>query len=167
VLSVLADDFGCAGSCQFHLSGHSRGGGLASIAAALLPARLGEVKSLLTFGGVRPGNQEFQDAFNAKFGAGSLHWWNSVDWVPRQPFINYQPPRLRITEEACPAATTTDPCYSVLTTDRKGRSRTAEQCAKSQPNPAGDLAHKEWSYLKSMLRCAQPRGLDAACVSAL
>ena len=62
VEKVLRDDFGCRGAnCRLFLTGHSRGGALATIVAAeALRPSLAALAAVHTFGGCRTGNREFQ-----------------------------------------------------------------------------------------------------------
>ena len=84
---VLRDDFGCRGAnCRLFLTGHSRGGPLAAIAATLLNTSIATVGGVHTFGGCRVGNAEFQRPYNARLGNVTYNWWNRQDWgAPRRP----------------------------------------------------------------------------------
>ncbi|KAI8468174.1 MAG: hypothetical protein J3K34DRAFT_428085 [Monoraphidium minutum] len=157
IITALSTDFGCgAPACEFVVTGHSRGGGLGALAAARLAAdhaALGSVVEFVSYGGVRAGDRTFQDAWNSRFGAVTSNWWNKIDWVPQQPFTYRQSPRLRITEEACPTATTTGACYKVNTINRRGRPVRRNKCSGSFNTTAAAFDHLPLSYMEALRNC--------------
>ena len=87
---AIVRDFGLPRDrCRMHLSGHSRGGGVALLMAAFAdgrdaagaPCRVGGV---WTFGAVKPFDAAFARAYNARLGNVTWNWWNEIDVVSRQ-----------------------------------------------------------------------------------
>ncbi|KAI8468182.1 MAG: Alpha/Beta hydrolase protein [Monoraphidium minutum] len=167
VVSAIKTDFGCGGfACKFVVTGHSRGGGLAALAAAKLAAEqpgLGSVVEVITFGGVRPGNRKFNQEWEKKFGAITTNWWNRLDWVPRQPFINPQTPRLRMTNSSCPTTTTTADCYRSPVVTKNGRTQNRRFCSGRTNTTAAAYDHLEYIYVSAIRNCTADLGMETAC----
>ncbi|NOQ72080.1 MAG: DUF2974 domain-containing protein [Crocinitomix sp.] len=70
---------------KIYITGHSKGGGIAPIAAMYLtPAYKFTVENVVTFAGPSPGDGDFANAFNAQF-PNAESYQNSLDIVPLLP----------------------------------------------------------------------------------
>lgn len=73
------------GSMPVYLTGHSKGGGMAPIAAMYMKNLYGlNVQQTITFAGPNPGNSDFQTVYNATF-PNHLRYENYLDLVPLMP----------------------------------------------------------------------------------
>jgi hypothetical protein len=73
------------GTLPIYITGHSKGGGMAPIAAMYMKNRYGmNITQTITFAGPNPGNAGFQSAYNSAF-PNHLRYENYLDLVPLMP----------------------------------------------------------------------------------
>jgi len=86
-IKAIVKDFNITqAECRLWLSGHSRGGGAALLAAAFADGRDGrmapcKVGGVWTFGSVKPFDSAFVNAYNEHLGSKTWNWWNQIDVV--------------------------------------------------------------------------------------